>query len=427
MPHLPDDDGYAPPLKVLRKRLNGVYREDYGLSGPTRRYILMVALLVGLASIPTLAVVTAGTSEIAGNQRDGAMDAPFLPPPATGPVRPSPDPGNHSRYDGPERSPTLSGTTSPPGVSPTVRTGDGLPAIPDLPTVPADPPPSDVDHGAASRPVTAFPTVPGLPVVPDEEPADDWAGGPLGRRAPQAGDGGIWDSPEFPEVPADSPEIPAVPEVPTDSPDVPEVPADSLDVPEVPADSPDVPEVPAESPEPAEPLAPTGAADSPPSADGPGSPPSADGADDQTSAGDWSPSDNSDSSDDADSAGEASGRDPSDNSDDSSHHECEAALRSTVLDRRRSRSRSSRRSAVTERPHINAARVVAYSYGDSRNVRRSMSQPRSDENRITNRPYRGHHRAEHTRHDENTPARHRSSRVGRHHADPADAHHLNHR
>ncbi|BCJ43711.1 hypothetical protein GCM10010168_39800 [Actinoplanes ianthinogenes] len=391
MPHLPDDDGYAPPLKVLRKRLNGVYREDYGLSGPTRRYILMVALLVGLASIPTLAVITAGTSEIAGNKRNGAMDAPFLPPPATGPVRPSPTPKNHLGYDDPRRSPTLSGTPSPthPGVSPSDRTGDSLPAVPGLPPVPADPPPSpsdvdapaDPDRDAVSRPAAPFPTVPGLPEVPDE----DWDA-PLARRAPAAPADDLWNAPEFPRIP-DTPE---------------------------PAGS-------AEPGHPSDEAEPT------------------DAEDDEPSGSDRSSSDNPDSSDDADSSdgswdADPPGDEPDQNSSyhdssshDSSHHECEAVLRSTVIDRRRSRSRSSRRSAVTERPHVNAARVVAYNYGDSRNVRRSMTQPRSDENRITNRPYRGHHRAEHTRHDENTPARQRSSRVGRHHADSAGEHRLNHR
>ncbi|WIM96634.1 hypothetical protein ACTOB_000082 [Actinoplanes oblitus] len=369
MPHLPDDDGYEPPLKVLRKRLDGVYREDHGLSGPTRRYILMVALLVGLASIPTLAVITAGTSEITRNKRTGAMDAPFLPPPATGPVRPSPTPGNHSRHADPKRSPSLSSTTTPPGVSP----GHGVPPAPS----------SDVDHqtgdaGAEPSPaVTAFPTVPGLPVVPPE----DWDS-PLARRAPA----GLWDSPEFPEIP-EVPEVadPAVSPDSTDDPDA----AGSSDS----SDSPD--------------------------ASGAGSD---EDADDERSS-----SDSADSSDDANSAYDSWRVDPSGDRDGSAPHECEAVLRSTVIDRRRSRSRPSRRSAVTERPHVNAARNLTHSYGDSRNVRRSMTQPRSDENRITNRPYRGHHRAEHTRHDENTPARQRSSRVGRHHADPVEEHYLNHR
>ena len=57
MPEQPDG-GLVPPVKVLRKRVNGVYRAD-GFSGPTRRYVLVVALLVGLASLPTLAAITA--------------------------------------------------------------------------------------------------------------------------------------------------------------------------------------------------------------------------------------------------------------------------------------------------------------------------------------------------------------------------------
>ncbi|GIF11608.1 hypothetical protein [Actinoplanes teichomyceticus] len=83
---------------------------------------------------------------------------------------------------------------------------------------------------------------------------------------------------------------------------------------------------------------------------------------------------------------------------------------------------------MTERPHhINAARILDHRYGDRRNVRHSVVQPCSAEDRITNRPYRGHHRAEHTLHDENGPARRRGSRVGRHHAEPVGDHHLNHR
>ena len=54
---MPDqrEDDHVPPIKVMRKRLNGVYRADAGFSGPTRRYVLIVAMLVGLASVPTLA------------------------------------------------------------------------------------------------------------------------------------------------------------------------------------------------------------------------------------------------------------------------------------------------------------------------------------------------------------------------------------
>src|SRR3954453_8913636 len=90
VPDQPDDD-LVPPLKVMRKRLNGVYRADTGFSGPTRRYVLTVALLVGLASVPTLAAITAGSNELADGRTD-TMDVPFLPPASPGPVRTSPIP-----------------------------------------------------------------------------------------------------------------------------------------------------------------------------------------------------------------------------------------------------------------------------------------------------------------------------------------------
>src|SRR5690348_13306961 len=74
----------------MRKRLNGVYRADTGFSGPTRRYVLIVALLVGLASVPTLAAITAGSTEIADGGTD-TMDIPFLPPASPGPIQSPPE------------------------------------------------------------------------------------------------------------------------------------------------------------------------------------------------------------------------------------------------------------------------------------------------------------------------------------------------
>ncbi|MFI7596339.1 hypothetical protein [Actinoplanes sp. NPDC049681] len=85
MSQQPNDDGLVPPIKVLRKRLNGVYSAE-GLTGPTRRYVLLVVMLVGLASLPTLAAITAGSNELA----DGGStvtDVPFIPPASSGPVR----------------------------------------------------------------------------------------------------------------------------------------------------------------------------------------------------------------------------------------------------------------------------------------------------------------------------------------------------
>jgi hypothetical protein len=96
----PDDEGLIPPVKVLRKRLDGVYRAD-GLSGPTRRYVLIVAMLVGLASLPTLAAIMAGSNEL-DEGTTGAMDVPFLPLPSGGPVLPRPSASPPARVP-PER------------------------------------------------------------------------------------------------------------------------------------------------------------------------------------------------------------------------------------------------------------------------------------------------------------------------------------
>src|SRR3954468_2514822 len=109
-PAVPDqpDDNLVPPVKVLRKRLNGVYRADTGFSGPTRRYVLIVALLVGLASMPTLAAITAGSNELADGKTD-TMDIPFLPPVSSGPIQSPPS----SRYgSAPSPSDLLSGSPS---------------------------------------------------------------------------------------------------------------------------------------------------------------------------------------------------------------------------------------------------------------------------------------------------------------------------
>ncbi|WP_436524959.1 hypothetical protein [Actinoplanes sp. HUAS TT8] len=370
MPHLPDDDGYEPPLKVLRKRFNGVYREDHGLSGPTRRYILLVAMLVALASVPTLAVITAGTSEIAGDDRGRAMDAPFLPPPVSGPVRPSPQTKGHSAYDYPARPPSVSDqpSTVPPSVlPPPADVADPIPTVPDLPSVPDEDPPTTPVHrkspvddrpkpAGEGRPparVKPFPTVPGLPAVPD----DDWEL-PLARRAPAGYDDSSWDK--------------------TDSSD------------------------------------------------------NADSGDDPDARGDETPTDSPDRHDDSgasdeDDADHDGSEDP--DAGDAPHHKCAAATRSSISDRPRTGPTPAGGQQVTERPHnVNAARIVEYSYPAGRNVRRSMAQPSTEEGRITNRPYRGHHRAEHTQHDEETPARQRSSRVGRHHLDHSGGdHHANHR
>jgi hypothetical protein len=82
-----EDESRMPPLKVMRRRLNGVYSAE-GFRGSTRRYVLIVAMLVGLASVPTLAAITAET--LKDGSHSGAMDVPLMPAPSTGLVMPQP-------------------------------------------------------------------------------------------------------------------------------------------------------------------------------------------------------------------------------------------------------------------------------------------------------------------------------------------------
>jgi hypothetical protein len=172
VPAVPEqpNDGLVPPLKVLRKRLNGVYRAD-GFSGPTRRFVLIVALLVGLASLPTLAAITAGTSEL-DDGTTGAMDVPFLPPPSWGPVvpvLPSPSPPAGPRPALPDSSAVGPGSGAVRGHAGRQQT---MPRRPkrdntdkqDLPVVPGIPVPPG--HSVPPN----LPTEPAQPADPDDQP-----------------------------------------------------------------------------------------------------------------------------------------------------------------------------------------------------------------------------------------------------------------
>jgi hypothetical protein len=78
---------------------------------------------------------------------------------------------------------------------------------------------------------------------------------------------------------------------------------------------------------------------------------------------------------------------------------------------------------VTERPqNVRSASILERSYADGAyNSRSRIPEARTEENQITNRPYRGSHRADSRHHvDDRSAARQRSSRVGRHHADRQD-------
>ena len=450
MPHLPDD--FAPPPKVLRKRLNGVYREDLGFSGPTRRYVLTVALLVGLASVPTLAVLSAGPGEITGDDRSGAMDVPFLPPTATGPVLPAPSlsAASPSASDQGQPGRTRTGAASPRGVRPADPSNSGIgpadsskgerpagtPGTGDRPSgdrpsgdrpsgdrpsgdrpsgdrpsggLPADSPRAEPDGTSGSRPGSSpgagqrKPSGSGRGSGPGSEPRD------VPRRTTP--EGGPRDGSHRPPrpVPSRIPTVPGLPPVPEE---------DEIPEPALPSDFPTVPGLPEVPDEPDrfpgdQPDRDSDQRDDPASSDRPRKPACENAA---------TPAERS------------SRRDP-DRAATRPHPAGDTPrreARSPVHDSRsEDRSRSRRRPAVTDRPYnIRPSRILEQSYADGslNTVRRLLTDANSDEIRLGNRPYRGAHRAEHTLHPDEEGARDRSSRVGRHHADhTADDRYMNRR
>ncbi|MEU8239196.1 hypothetical protein AB0C07_13195 [Actinoplanes missouriensis] len=85
---------------------------------------------------------------------------------------------------------------------------------------------------------------------------------------------------------------------------------------------------------------------------------------------------------------------------------------------------------MADRPYnIRPARILEQSYPErGLNVHRLLTQPRSSEDRMVNRPYHGAHRAEHADSDDwSEAAWQRSTRVGRHHVEPANDHYSNRR
>jgi hypothetical protein len=411
------DDDLVPPLKVMRKRLNGVYRADSGFSGPTRRYVLLVALLVGLASVPTLAAITAGSNELADGKTD-TLDIPVLPPASPGPViDPDQDlpqsglpPSTQGGSDGAQaavragrlmgeagkRRPKAVARSGPDGHKAGDRDGYAGKGQPSSDSDPGSSPAgsagtgsgsagtgsgsagtgsgsagsgsgasgSDKGSGPADPAMIAFPALPGMRSLPGL-PAID------GRRAQEPG-----ELPSVPDEPADSD---ARDEPVPDSPDSPDA-QDPPDLPEKPvvSDSDDEPDKQGRSNEPEEP----GHRREEPPATRP----------------------------------------------------CEESSRrrkqvsSTTSHRSPDRSEDSRRSTVTERPrNVRPASILDRSYANPplpgahnrRHIPEARGEARGEDNQMAGRPYHGAHRAS-SHHADETPAQRRSSRVGRHHAEHSE-------
>jgi hypothetical protein len=424
VPRYPDDD-LVPPLKVMRKRLNGVYRADSGFSGPTRRYVLLVALLVGLASVPTLAAITAGSNELADGRSD-TLDVPVLPPASPGPITP---PG---RGEVPQSGlpPTAQGGSD--GAQAAVRAGRLMGETGKRRPRPVD------RSGSADRGGSA-----------DQGGSDD----PGGRRGGHAGEpaGGAPSSGSDQRGQAADPSMIAFPALPgmRTLPGLPSVGGRK---------GPDGGERPDKSPGHGRP-----SGSSSPEEPSSGGTPS---SDPEPSSPDTPPSGEPTSS----SPDKSDTPEPSDSDDDlgdqrpelpdplheppawatrpychergkcgapKSHHHrpdksrqrpCEESsrrrkqVRSTVSHRSPDRSEHSRRSTVTERPrNVRPASILERSYAypsaPAGHNRRHIPESRGDDNQNA---YRGAHRASQHHADDHTPAQRRSSRVGRHHAEHSE-------
>ncbi|GIM97217.1 hypothetical protein [Paractinoplanes toevensis] len=360
MPQHPDDD-LVPPIKVMRKRLNGVYRADAGFSGPTRRYVLLVALLVGLASVPTLAAITAGSNELADGRTD-TMDVPVLPPALPGPVLP---PEANLPQSG--LPPSTQGGSE--GADAAIRAGRLMGAAGQRrprSTASAGPASGSGSGSERRRPGDRD----GYAEQRRDRPSGSSSSG-SGSSGSSGSDKGARPSEpsmlEFPALPGMRilPGLPSVSGRKVHRPGV---------LPTLPVDPP----VDREKP-------------------------------------DQSDSDG----DDPDHHEEPPARpaQPCDEGPRRRKHE-----RSTDSHRSDDRSEHSRRSTVTERPsNVRPASILEleHSAGAGHN-RRHIPESRGEDNRSINHPYQGSHRAGREHRDDETAAQRRSSRVGRHHAEHSE-------
>ncbi len=414
---MPDQqDDHVPPMKVMRKRLNGVYAADTGFSGPTRRYVLIVAMLVGLASVPTLAAITVGSNEIADGTTD-TMDIPFLPPASPGPIQPTtPDDGSVAAQGGeqgadaalragrllgsagerqPRSKPDSRYGVKPSKAAPRARSradAAGFRPLPGMPRVPRAP--------RVSVESTTAPDAPSRPARPPAQPA---------RRA-EPTEPAKPARPAKPTKPA-APAEPAKPAAPVE-PAKPAAPAEPA-MPAAPAE-PAKPAAPAEPAKPAEPHEPV----LPRMPELPTTPDDSDGQfpDHGDDGEEPTSSDNSDNSPNPPKEPPAR-TGPAPCPDRGKRHPNRFHARPD------DRARHSRRSAVAERPpNIRPDSILERSYGSNSNHgRRLVPDSRAEENQIANRSYQGSHRAGSAHHaEEHTPAQQRSSRVGRHHAEPTE-------
>ena len=171
---------------VDSRRVTGVHRAE-GLAGPTGRYLFIVALLAGTASLPMVAALGAGSATTGGTALPGGT-TPFIGSPSDGPVVVVPLPPTVLDPD----EPPLIGVLDPLVVPADRNDAAGRPGMPDRPRsrhsdrpVRSDPPepgaatvsasgtprphPSAALHAESSQPPASRPTPPVNP--PGRPPA----------------------------------------------------------------------------------------------------------------------------------------------------------------------------------------------------------------------------------------------------------------
>jgi len=474
VPDQPDEDGLVPPIKVMRRRLNGVYSAE-GLAGPTRRYVLIVAMLVGLASLPTLAAITAGSNEL-DDGRPGAMDVPFIPPASPGPVRVRPVPS--AGTDGPQDGtvPGSSGTAQGQAQKRKTKPRPGAPVKDDKGYAQSALGGLSGSSGSLNSGGSSSPSGDGAESwrpgsssgggSSGSGSSDSSGAGSSGSGSPGAGSSGAGSSAGGP-APVRLPVMPAVPSVPMPMPVPMPVPAPA------PAPAPGKPQQPSDS---------VGDGGSDSQDDSPD-----DGRDDSSgshwsgggSSGDhWSGGDGYDDAgsgddvpeppakpvhppwcmdrsdcsarrahhhrprhQDCDDRGHAHGRrsagredddrdrakvrrtsggDRDRSANDSSDERDQPAETSSIRTAKAARSDSRRRPEVTERPqNVRPARPADRTHNSNRYQPSAADRGEGTQTTTATRAYRGSHRAERMhRVDDHTGAHHRSSRMGRHHAEP---------
>lgn len=185
MPNPGDGPAVPPPARhrlpggmhVARRPAAGRHRAE-GLAGPTRRYTVIVIMLVTMASLPVLAAISAGSATI-GSTADSGGTTPFIALPSTGPVVVPPPTALTPEPALPAVEPVSARArpavrTRPDYREPLpdhpARPTESAPAPPPAPPAPPSPSPTPPSKPPETRPPTWVPPWPTRPPVPTPRP-----------------------------------------------------------------------------------------------------------------------------------------------------------------------------------------------------------------------------------------------------------------